>query len=235
MRLLKRLRGRFWRSVYAALGSPASGGPAAIGSHPASSESQKRIHALPKAVPRGGLCFCDASVVMGEKLAPMLRYFACGDKLVALMCIVNRFGARMKRVSPVGSCRMTLRVLFAGALAALPLLVTGALAQTAATPPAATTSAAPSANPASPAVAPTSRRRHRSRRTRRPRRPPQRRRQFRQVPRHRASRARSCLRRRRRWRGEADFGAQRFPVDGCARSRPGRRAAAEAEESRAAA
>jgi L,D-transpeptidase YcbB len=51
---------------------------------------------------------------------------------------------------------MTLRVLFAGALAALPLLVSGALAQTAATPPAATTSPAPSANPASPAAAATS-------------------------------------------------------------------------------
>jgi murein L,D-transpeptidase YcbB/YkuD len=63
----------------------------------------------------------------------------------------------MKRVSPrVGSCRMTLRVLFAGALAALPLLVTGALAQTAATPPAAATSPAPSANPASPAASPAS-------------------------------------------------------------------------------
>ena len=49
---------------------------------------------------------------------------------------------------------MTLRVLFAGALAALPLLVSGALAQTAATPPAAATSPAPSANPASPAAAP---------------------------------------------------------------------------------
>ncbi|HEY5207674.1 MAG TPA: L,D-transpeptidase family protein [Roseiarcus sp.] len=47
---------------------------------------------------------------------------------------------------------MTLRVLFAGALAALPLLVSGALAQTAATPPAATTSPAPSANPTSPAA-----------------------------------------------------------------------------------
>src|SRR3984957_5722004 len=93
---------------------------------------------------------------MGEKLAPMLRYFACGDKLVTLMRIVNQFGARMKRVSPVGSCRMTLRVLFAGAVAALPLLVSGALAQTAATPPAAATSPAPSANSASPAAAPTS-------------------------------------------------------------------------------
>src|SRR6204780_460062 len=51
---------------------------------------------------------------------------------------------------------MTLRVLFAGALAALPLLVSGALAQTAATPPAAVTSPAPSANPASPAAATTS-------------------------------------------------------------------------------
>jgi murein L,D-transpeptidase YcbB/YkuD len=51
---------------------------------------------------------------------------------------------------------MTLRVLFAGALAALPLLVSGALAQTAATPPAATTAPAPSANPASPPAAATS-------------------------------------------------------------------------------
>src|ERR1700677_4290085 len=49
---------------------------------------------------------------------------------------------------------MTLRVLFAGALAALPLLVSGALAQTPATPPAAATSPAPSAHPASPAAAP---------------------------------------------------------------------------------
>ena len=49
---------------------------------------------------------------------------------------------------------MTLRVLFAGALAALPLVVSGALAQTPATPPAAATSPAPSANPASPAAAP---------------------------------------------------------------------------------
>ena len=57
----------------------------------------------------------------------------------------------MKRVSPrVGSCRMTLRVLFAGALTALPLLMSGALAQTAATPPAAATSPAPSASPAAP-------------------------------------------------------------------------------------
>jgi L,D-transpeptidase YcbB len=46
--------------------------------------------------------------------------------------------------------------LFAGALAALPLLVSGALAQTAATPPAATTAPAPSANPASPPAAATS-------------------------------------------------------------------------------
>jgi murein L,D-transpeptidase YcbB/YkuD len=45
---------------------------------------------------------------------------------------------------------MTLRVLFAGALAALPLLVSGALAQTAATPPDAATSPAPAANSASP-------------------------------------------------------------------------------------
>ena len=242
MRLLKRLRGRLWRSVYAALGSPASGGPAAIGSHPASSESQKRIHALPKAAPRGGLCFCDASVVMGEKLAPMLRYFACGDKLVTLMCIVNQFGARMKRVSPVGSCRMTLRVLFAGALAALPLLVTGALAQTAATPPAATTSAAPSANPASPRRRPDLRRRadpgksvcadpgepagrdgHLNAADHSGKSPgigpPE--------PVH-ASGGDAAG-------GGSRFGAQRFPVDGCARSRPGRRAAAEAEESRAAA
>ena len=45
---------------------------------------------------------------------------------------------------------MTLRVLFAGALAALPLVVSGALAQTAATPPATATSPASSANSASP-------------------------------------------------------------------------------------
>jgi murein L,D-transpeptidase YcbB/YkuD len=51
---------------------------------------------------------------------------------------------------------MTLRVLFAGALAALPLIVSGALAQTAATPPAATTSPAPSATPSpAPAASPT--------------------------------------------------------------------------------
>jgi murein L,D-transpeptidase YcbB/YkuD len=47
---------------------------------------------------------------------------------------------------------MTLRVLFAGALAALPLLASGALAQTAATPPAAATSPAPAANSASPSA-----------------------------------------------------------------------------------
>jgi L,D-transpeptidase YcbB len=51
---------------------------------------------------------------------------------------------------------MTLRVLFAGALAALPLLVSGALAQTPATPPAAATSPAPSANSGSPTAATTS-------------------------------------------------------------------------------
>jgi murein L,D-transpeptidase YcbB/YkuD len=51
---------------------------------------------------------------------------------------------------------MTLRVLFAGALAALPLLVSGALAQTPTTPPAAATSPASSANPASPAASPAS-------------------------------------------------------------------------------
>jgi murein L,D-transpeptidase YcbB/YkuD len=50
---------------------------------------------------------------------------------------------------------MTLRVLFAGAVIALPLIVTSALAQTDATPPAAA-SAAPSANPASPPATPTS-------------------------------------------------------------------------------
>jgi len=51
---------------------------------------------------------------------------------------------------------MTLRVLFAGALAALPLLVSGALAQTPATPPAAATSPAPSTNSGSPAATTTS-------------------------------------------------------------------------------
>ena len=48
---------------------------------------------------------------------------------------------------------MTLRVLFAGALAALPLLVSGALAQTAATPPAAATSPAPGCQFGEPARA----------------------------------------------------------------------------------
>jgi L,D-transpeptidase YcbB len=43
---------------------------------------------------------------------------------------------------------MTLRVLFAGALTALPLIVSGALAQTPASPPAATTSPAPASAPA---------------------------------------------------------------------------------------
>jgi murein L,D-transpeptidase YcbB/YkuD len=51
---------------------------------------------------------------------------------------------------------MTPRVLFAGALAALLLLVSGALAQTSATPPAAATSLAPPAAPASPPAAATS-------------------------------------------------------------------------------
>src|ERR1700730_14197687 len=94
---------------------------------------------------------------MGEKAWRQCRELARGDKLVTLMCIVNRSGARLKRVSPrVGSCRMTLRGLFAGALAALPLLVSGALPQTAATPPAAAPPPAPPANSASPAAAPTS-------------------------------------------------------------------------------
>jgi murein L,D-transpeptidase YcbB/YkuD len=51
---------------------------------------------------------------------------------------------------------MTLRVLFAGALAALPLLVSGALAQTPATPLGAATSPAPPANPVSPPASATS-------------------------------------------------------------------------------
>jgi L,D-transpeptidase YcbB len=51
---------------------------------------------------------------------------------------------------------MTLRVLFAGALAALPFLVPGALAQTVATPSAATPSSAPSASPTSPPASTTS-------------------------------------------------------------------------------
>jgi murein L,D-transpeptidase YcbB/YkuD len=51
---------------------------------------------------------------------------------------------------------MTLRVLFAGALIALPLIVSGALAQTAAAPPAVTISPAPSANSASPPASTTS-------------------------------------------------------------------------------
>src|SRR5580692_8522888 len=50
---------------------------------------------------------------------------------------------------------MTLRVLFAGAVIALPLIVTSALAQPDATPPAAA-SAAPSATPASPPATPAS-------------------------------------------------------------------------------
>jgi L,D-transpeptidase YcbB len=51
---------------------------------------------------------------------------------------------------------MTLRVLFAGAVVALSLTVTSALAQTVATPPAAAASPAPSATPASPSAATTS-------------------------------------------------------------------------------
>jgi murein L,D-transpeptidase YcbB/YkuD len=50
---------------------------------------------------------------------------------------------------------MRLRVLFTGVLAGLHLLVSGALAQTSASPPAATTSPAPSANPAAPAASTT--------------------------------------------------------------------------------
>ncbi len=50
---------------------------------------------------------------------------------------------------------MTLRVLFAGALAALPLIVSGALAQTPASSPAVTISPAPSANPTSAPAATT--------------------------------------------------------------------------------
>jgi L,D-transpeptidase YcbB len=51
---------------------------------------------------------------------------------------------------------MTLRVLFAGAIIALPLMVSNALAQTTASPSAAATSPAPSASPASPPAATTS-------------------------------------------------------------------------------
>jgi L,D-transpeptidase YcbB len=51
---------------------------------------------------------------------------------------------------------MTLRVLFAGAVFGLPLLASGALAQTPASAPAATTAPAPSAAPASPPAAATS-------------------------------------------------------------------------------
>ena len=92
---------------------------------------------------------------MGEKLAPMPRY--CLRRQIGNLNVHSESvrGAHEARLSCVGSCRMTLRVLFAGALAALPLLVSGALAQTAATPPAATTSSAPSANPASPPAATT--------------------------------------------------------------------------------
>ena len=48
---------------------------------------------------------------------------------------------------------MMLRIWIAGALVGLPLLVSGALAQTPATPPAVTTSSAPPANPAGPPAA----------------------------------------------------------------------------------
>ena len=51
---------------------------------------------------------------------------------------------------------MMLRIWIAGALVGLPLLVSGALAQTPATPPAVTTSSAPPANPAGPPAATTS-------------------------------------------------------------------------------
>jgi hypothetical protein len=66
MRLLSRRRGRLWRYVCAVSASPASGGPAITGFHPASSESRGAPTPVQRP-PSGGLCIFGSCGVMGEK------------------------------------------------------------------------------------------------------------------------------------------------------------------------
>ena len=103
MCLLNRLRGRLWRSVYAASVSPASGGPAATGSHPGSSESQKRIRASQRPPFGAAFAFCGASGVMGEKLAPTPR--SCPRRRISNLNVHSESvrGAHEARLS---SCRV---------------------------------------------------------------------------------------------------------------------------------
>ena len=171
------------------------------------------------------------------KTAEARRKIPRGDKLVTLMCIVNRLDAHEARLSCVGSCRMTLRVLFAGALTALPLLVSGALAQELASPPAVTISPAPSASPPPPAATPPSRPRllRRFPRIRLPQPPLQRRRPIRRPhqPRPKGSQVLSCLRRR----SPPTAGTETAPGASPSAAAPipsAQAARAEAEESRAA-
>ena len=92
MRLLSRRRGRLWRYAYAVSASPASGGPATTGFHPASSES-KSAPALVERPPSGGLCIFGSSGVMGER-GPQRQ-------IANLNVHSESFGARMRRVSPM--------------------------------------------------------------------------------------------------------------------------------------
>ena len=112
MRLLNCLRGRLWRFVCAVLASPASGAAATTGCHPESSESQN-ASAFVKGRPSGRPLHFWPSGVMGEKSA-----LASGTSAWRQISNLNVhsesvWGAHEARPSCVGSCRMTLRVLFA--------------------------------------------------------------------------------------------------------------------------
>ena len=129
MRLLSRRRGRLWRYVCAVSASPASGGPATTGFHPASSESRSAPCARGKAAFGRPLHFRLKRRNGRKKRAPR-RQPNFGDKLVTLMEYEAVRAAHRARPCRVGSFCMMLRVWMVGALAALPLLVSGALAQT---------------------------------------------------------------------------------------------------------
>src|SRR3984957_298129 len=154
MRLVSRRRGRLWRYAYAVSASPASGGPATTGFHPASSEKPERPCARGKAAFGRPLHFRLKQRNGRKKRAPR-RQPNFGDKLVTLMEYEAVRAAHRARPCRVRSSCMMLRVWMVGALAALPFLVSGALAQTPASPPATATSPAPTTSPA-PAADPTS-------------------------------------------------------------------------------
>ena len=84
MRLLSRRRGRLWRYAYAVSASPASGGPATTGFHPASSEKPERPCACGKAAFGRPLHFRLKRRNGRKKRAPR-RQPNFGDKLVTLM------------------------------------------------------------------------------------------------------------------------------------------------------